>query len=105
MFYLFAGNDYDPKGGFNDFKGLFISLDLAIGYLNEITNDSRAARYRQDEIQWFHIARIEYGGWAIAARGYDRGVSKSSTHRLTEVTCDDDKGRRVMWMPVNGEMK
>lgn len=103
MFYLFAGNDYYPEGGLNDYKGSFISLDLAIGRLNEITNDSRAARYSQDEIQWFHIVHIECGGWEIAARGYDSGVSKSSTHRLTDVTCDKDRGKRVMWMPITDD--
>ena len=36
MFYLFAGNDYYPEGGFNDFKGSFISLDLAIGHLTRL---------------------------------------------------------------------
>lgn len=105
MFYLFAGHDYYPEGGFDDLKGAFISLDLAIERLNAITNDALGKRDYQSEIQWFQVARIEYDGWSITARGWKRSDCDLSTHRLTDVTCYEDKGKRVMWMPVNGEMK
>lgn len=104
MFYLFAGHDYYPEGGFNDFKGSFISLELAIANLNQITNEALERKDYQSEVQWFQVVRIEYDGWGIAAKGWSRGGTDDS-YKLVDVTADEDKTRRVLWMPVNGGMK
>lgn len=104
MFYLFAGHDYYPEGGFNDFKGSFTSLELAIADLNQITTKALERKDYQSEVHWFQVVRIKHDGWGIAAEGWLRGRADSS-HKLVDVTADEDKTRRFMWMPVNGEMK
>lgn len=102
MFHLFAGHNYYPEGGFDDFEGAYPTLDSALHSLNQRTN--AAIGHYSDEIQWFQIVRIWNDGWEIVAKGpYSLGAGE--TYNMVDVTTDDDKTKRVMWMPVNGEMK
>lgn len=98
MFYLFAGHDYCPEGRFYDFKGSFINIDLAIGRLNEITNEALTKKDYQSEIQWFQVVRIEHDGHRVVADGWAERRSKSFTHGLHDVTTSEDKSRRVAWV-------
>jgi hypothetical protein len=46
---LFAGDNFYPEGGWNDYCGSFDTIDEAIDYLNG------------NVVDWWHIVDIKYG--------------------------------------------
>lgn len=56
-FILFAGNDYYPDGGMEDFYGLFDTVDDAIDFVKKDIGDVFHCGYNHGA--WFHIVDRE----------------------------------------------
>ena len=65
-FVLFAGSNYYPAGGLDDFRGTFDSLDDAKTHLQTMLVTDRF-------IDWWHVARIDPTDITKVACGFVEG--------------------------------
>jgi hypothetical protein len=62
MFFLFAGDQYYPSGGMNDFIDQFDNIDDAIGI-------ARSGKY-----DWYNIATVQNGELVTVTAGHYRST-------------------------------
>lgn len=60
LYWLFAGDDYYPAGGINDFVGTFDTIE-----------EAKDAFYALERHDWGHIVTVKKNGFTIVIETYD----------------------------------